>query len=169
MDFEYQFKYFEVVLSFFNRSISMFAMGHRQRVKLNCLAVDKQAWMDRDNLWVDRVSFWLNPISTWILDFRVYAAIFDHTTCGAHFPPHTSMALGFATQHCNHADVRDSNSKQGKTQDMEATWANIFYGRSAKIATRPDWKATLPHGLKFPFRLSPPSYDFIWQAATQDV
>ena len=58
------------------------------------------------------------------VDFRVRAAIFDHTVRGALSPPHTSRAPGFATQ--DHARARDSNAAQGNTQDMEATLANLL-------------------------------------------
>jgi hypothetical protein len=59
-------------------------------------------------------------------DFRARAAaIFDDTVRCSLSPPHTSKALGFATQ--NDAQVRVLNAAQGdlNTPDVEATSANL--------------------------------------------
>ncbi len=54
-------------------------------------------------------------------EFRVRAALFDHTVRGILSLPHTSSALDSATQ--GHVSVWDS-SALGIQQRMEATWAN---------------------------------------------
>jgi hypothetical protein len=64
------------------------------------------------------------PTTDDLIDFRERAAIFDHTVRGALSPPHTSRALGFATQ--DYARARVSNAAQGNSQDMEATLANLL-------------------------------------------
>jgi hypothetical protein len=88
------------------------------------------------------------------MHFRVRAAIIDHTVPGALFPPHTSRALGSATQ--GHARDRDSRAALRSPQDKRPI-RQTYSGRSARIATRPESQAAPPH-IQSPKRLSPPSH-----------
>ncbi len=58
------------------------------------------------------------------LIFRARAVFLDHLIPGALPPSHTSKAPGNSTQ--EHAQAQDFNTTQGRTQDMEATSANLL-------------------------------------------
>ncbi len=100
-------------------------------------------------------------------DFQVrdLAAVFDHryTVRGALSPPHTSRVPQFATQVHGQARDMNLNAAQGNTQDMEATLENQLsnFGRSARVAARPNGRPAPPHGINVPERLSLPSLGII--------
>jgi hypothetical protein len=89
----------------------------------------------------------------------VRASLFDYTVRGALSPPHTSRALGSATQ--GHARDRDLSlilrAAQGNPQDKRP-FRQTYSGRSARVATRPESQAAPPHIFNLPTRLSPPSH-----------
>ncbi len=73
--------------------------------------------------------------------FRVRAAIFDRTLWGVLSPPHTTRALGSATQ--GHARGRDSRAVLGEIQYKEPI-RQTYSGRSARDATRPQSQPPRP-------------------------
>ncbi len=70
-------------------------------------------------------------------------------------PPHTSRALGSATQ--GHARDRDSRAALGNPQD-KGQFRQTYSGRSARVVTRPESQAASPDIINLPRRLSTPSH-----------
>ena len=70
---------------------------------------------------------------------------FDHTVRGALSPPHTSRALGSATQ--GHARDRDLRAALGCARQRSGQEAHS--GRSTMVATRPESQAAPPHNSIF--------------------
>ncbi len=84
----------------------------------------------------------LTPYGDFQDDFRVRVDFIDHIVRGALSPPHTSRALGSATQgHAQDRDLRAAIDIPKEKTQLRQTYSR----RSARVATRPKSQSAPPH------------------------